>query len=77
MRACVRTRIRGGRGHIGEGIKKMRQIVGNMVLLQVGNVVAGVINAPLLEPPAEYFLVGESCLILVLGERWNRAYGER
>ena len=52
---------RGGRGHIGKRVDEVRQIVGNAILLQVGDVVSGVVNAPLFEVTAQN--LGFVCLV--------------
>jgi len=45
-------RRRGG-GDVGKGVNEVRQLVGNAILLQVGDVVSGVVNAPLFEVTAQ------------------------
>src|SRR5215472_4965971 len=51
------TRRRRVRCYIGEGIEKMRELIGNPVLLQVGDVVSGVVDIPLDEVPPENLVV--------------------
>ncbi len=43
----------GVRRHIAEGVEEVRQFIGYTILLQVRNVVAGVIDTPLFEVSSE------------------------
>src|ERR1035437_1302590 len=54
---------RGGGGDIGEGVDEVRQLVGDAILLQVGDVVAGVVDTPLLEVSAQNL-----ALLAILGK---------
>src|ERR1700688_4582877 len=51
----VSNRARWGRSrrHVAKGVEKVRQSIGHTILLQVGNIVPGVVDTPLLEIPPE------------------------
>src|ERR1700679_3719925 len=61
------SRSRGG-GDIGKGVNEMRQLVSHAVLLQIGDVVSGIVDAPLFEVTAQNFA-------LFTGLRKRRACG--
>src|SRR5271166_4799947 len=55
--ACRRR----SRRHVAESVEEVRQLIGDTILLQVRNVVAGIIDTPLFEVSSENFY-----LIMVL-----------
>src|ERR1035441_10095448 len=47
------ARWRRSRGHIAEGVDQVRQFIGYAILLQIRNIITGVIDAPFLEVAPE------------------------
>ena len=57
-----RARRRRARGHVRERVKQVRQFVGDSILLQVRNVIAGIVDTPLFEISSENFFLAKSLL---------------
>src|SRR5580700_10996430 len=60
-----------GRGGITEGVGKVSELVGNAIRLEIGNVVAGEVNAPFLEVCANNFGVVMLILIAFVCAEWK------